>query len=264
MAKTYRLILFDCVNTLYLPDASCRPLLVIDGVPSPSTAPLLLERLAERLPGLDALTVHRAQRRSWRWAEEQRGAAHREIAADARFRYALAALGLPADDAALVAELMAVHYRAVVGTFALPREHVRLLDELGRHYRLALFSNFDHAPPLRERLERDGLLERLHPVVISAEIGWRKPGRAAFDRALELAGAAPEEILFVGDSYGDDVAGARAAGIDCAWLNPAADPLPEGPPPAFELRALTDLRRVLGRAHLAADLPADGAERTIP
>jgi FMN phosphatase YigB (HAD superfamily) len=260
MAKTYRLILFDCVNTLYLPDASCRPVMDIDGVSSPSTAPLLLERLAGRIPDLDALTVHRAQRHSWRWAEAQRGEAHREIPADLRFRHALEALGLPVDDEALVAELMEVHYRAVMGAFVLPPEHVSLLAELGRHHRLALFSNFDHAPPLWERLSRDGLLERLDPVVISADIGWRKPGREAFERALALAGEAPREILFVGDSYGDDVAGAQAAGIDCAWVNPTEETVPEGAPPTYMLRALTDLRRVLGRAAAPPGVP----ERTTP
>ena len=175
MALPYRLILFDCVNTLYLPDASRRPVLEIDGVAQTSTAPLVAERLAARLPGLDAVALHKVQRASWRWAESQRGGEHREIPAAARFRRVLEELGLPPEEP-LVEELMRVHYDAVVGTFDLPEAHVRLLDELRGRFRLALFSNFDHAPPIAERLERDGLAAWLDPILISADLGWRKPG----------------------------------------------------------------------------------------
>jgi putative hydrolase of the HAD superfamily len=244
MAPPYRLILFDCVNTLYLPDASRRPTLEIDGVAQASTAPLLAERLAQRLPGLDAVELHKAQRAAWRWAESQRGGGHREIPAAARFGRMLAQLGLPPEPE-LVAGLMRVHYDAVVGTFDLPGSHVRLLDELRGRFRLALFSNFDHAPPLAGRLARDGLAERLDPILISADLGWRKPGAEAFRIALERVGEAPGRILFVGDTYGDDVVGARAAGIDCAWINLHGETPPEGPAPAFTLGSLLDLRAVL-------------------
>lgn len=245
MAPPYRLILFDCVNTLYLPDASRRPVLNIDGVAHTSTAPLVLERLAARVPKLDAVALHQVQRESWRWAETQRGAAHREIPAALRFRHMLEQLGLPPGDDALVDALMRVHYDAVVGTFVLPLAHVRLLDALRSRFRLGLFSNFDHAPPLTERLQRDGLAEWLDPILISADLGWRKPGAAAFRIALERAGEAPERILFVGDTFCDDVVGARGAGLDCAWINPQGEPVPEGPAPTYVMRALTDLRGIL-------------------
>ena len=244
MAPPYRLILFDCVNTLYLPDASRRPLLEIDGVAQQSTAALVAERLAARLPALDAVALHRLQRASWRWAESQRGEAHREIPAAARFRRMLEQLGLPPEEA-LVEELMRVHYDAVVGTFALPEAHVRLLDELRGRFRLALFSNFDHAPPIAERLERDGLAGWLDPILISADLGWRKPGAEAFRIALQRIAEAPERILFVGDTFGDDVVGAHGAGMDCAWINLHGEPVPDGPAPTFTLRSLPDLRAVL-------------------
>jgi FMN phosphatase YigB (HAD superfamily) len=258
MALPYRLILFDCVNTLYLPDASRRPMLEIDGVAQTSTAGLLTERLAARLPGLAAEALHRVQRASWRWAESQRGGEHREIPAAARFRHVLEQLGL-APEPALVDELMRVHYDAVIGTFDLPGSHVRLLDELRGRFRLAMFSNFDHAPPLAERIGRDGLADWLDPILISADLGWRKPGSEAFRIALERVGEAPGSILFVGDTYGDDVVGASAAGMDCAWINLHGEAPPEGPAPTFTLRSLLDLRAVLlpGAAQPGRRSPAE-------
>lgn len=40
-----------------------------------------------------------------------------------------------------------------------------------------------------------------------------KPARSLFERALEVSGCRPEEVLHVGDSYDSDVTGARSAGI---------------------------------------------------
>jgi len=77
--------------------------------------------------------------------------------------------------------------------------------------RLAVVSNWDGR--LRRILEEHGLRPYFDAVVISAEVGWRKPHPEIFRRALAEAGAAPGEALHVGDSVGDDVDGARAAGI---------------------------------------------------
>lgn len=50
--------------------------------------------------------------------------------------------------------------------------------------------------------------------VVSADtVRSYKPHREIFDEALRLSGCAPEEVVHVGDSYGTDVTGARAAGI---------------------------------------------------
>jgi putative hydrolase of the HAD superfamily len=77
-------------------------------------------------------------------------------------------------------------------------------------------SNWDSALP--QVLERCGLRERLDGVVASATAGARKPDPAIFAAALELAGCAPADAMHVGDTAEEDVAGARAAGIDALLL----------------------------------------------
>jgi putative hydrolase of the HAD superfamily len=88
---------------------------------------------------------------------------------------------------------------------ALPR-----LRDAGR--RLVVVSNWDVS--LHEVLERVGLAGLLDGIVTSAEVGLRKPAPGIFERALEVAGVAATEAVHVGDTLGEDVSGARAAGIE--------------------------------------------------
>ena len=62
-------------------------------------------------------------------------------------------------------------------------------------------------------LERCGLAPLLDGAISSAEAGSRKPDPGIFESALELAGCRREEVLHVGDTAEEDVAGAEAAGI---------------------------------------------------
>jgi putative hydrolase of the HAD superfamily len=72
-------------------------------------------------------------------------------------------------------------------------------------------------------------------------VGVAKPGRAIFERALELAGADPGEAVHVGDSLENDVVGARAAGIRPVLV--ARDgSLPAG---VETIRSLTELPSLL-------------------
>jgi putative hydrolase of the HAD superfamily len=81
----------------------------------------------------------------------------------------------------------------------------------GRGLRLVCVSNWDYE--LGAVLERIGLAAALDGVVTSAGVGARKPDPAIFAAALAAAGCTAGEALHVGDSD-EDVAGARAAGID--------------------------------------------------
>jgi 2-haloacid dehalogenase len=245
MVERYRLILFDCLNTLYLPDPSRMPRVELDGQLVPSTAGLLLERLRPLVPALQAAAVHAAARAAWHWAEAQRGAELREVPAPRRFRRLLEELGLEAANDGLARELLELHMRAVTGSFVFPPEHRAVLSALRERYRLALLSNFDHGPALRRLLGETGIADWFDPLLISDGLGWRKPGRAAYAAALERLGLPPAAILFVGDSLEDDVLGGHRAGLDVAWFNPKGAPCPPDCRPAYELRSLTELPELL-------------------
>jgi putative hydrolase of the HAD superfamily len=83
--------------------------------------------------------------------------------------------------------------------------------------RTVVVSNWDVS--LVEVLERVGLAPLLDGVVTSAGAGARKPDPAIFAPALALAGVPAGACLHVGDSEAEDVAGARAAGIEPVLLD---------------------------------------------
>lgn len=91
---------------------------------------------------------------------------------------------------------------------------LRELRALG--LRTVCVSNWDCSLP--RVLDGAGLGALLDGVVTSAAAGAPKPDAAIFRRALEVAGCGPGEALHVGDTPGEDVAGARAAGIRALLL----------------------------------------------
>jgi putative hydrolase of the HAD superfamily len=104
--------------------------------------------------------------------------------------------------------------------------------------RLAVVSNWDVS--LHDVLERTGLRPLVDAVVISAELGVAKPDPAIFRAALDRLGAGPDGALHVGDSLEDDVAGARAAGLEAVLVARNGAPAPEG------VRAVRSLAELVG------------------
>ncbi len=108
-----------------------------------------------------------------------------------------------------------------------------------------------------EQIEKLAHLDMTHLVdalVISEEAGVRKPDPAIFRLALARCGASANEAVMLGDSWGSDVLGARAAGIRAVWLNRASLPCP-GPKLCSEIRSLLPTQSVLellfGAGHTA-------------
>lgn len=87
-----------------------------------------------------------------------------------------------------------------------------VLPTLHRSKKLALVSNFDHPSHVHSVLSTLGLTPYFDSVVISAEVGIKKPDPRIFDRALEQTAVKPEEVIYVGDTD-DDTEAARAAGM---------------------------------------------------
>ncbi len=83
---------------------------------------------------------------------------------------------------------------------------------------LGVCSNFDWR--LRGLLSTLPELSGLSRVVISSEVGWKKPAAGFFAEVARSAELAPEQILIVGDDEENDYAGARAAGFPALLLDP--------------------------------------------
>jgi FMN phosphatase YigB (HAD superfamily) len=245
MPKPYEFLLFDFVNTLFMPDTAAVPTIEVDGKRVVSTAALLREQLPERFGHLDVRTIHQAHRDAWNWVEAQRGEDHREIEAPVRFRHFLALLGLPDAGDELVETAVGLHMGIVTGAFRLPPEHRDLLDRLRRRYRMGILSNFDFSPPLRALLATHGIAGWFETVVISADIGCRKPSPRAFSAALDAGKVAPPGVLHVGDTWVADVEGARGASIDVAWINLNGAALPQDGRATYVIERLTQLEPLL-------------------
>jgi HAD superfamily hydrolase (TIGR01509 family) len=121
------------------------------------------------------------------------------------------------------------------------------VDALGRlraaGTRVVVLSNWDIS--LHDVLAWAGLSGLVDGVVCSAEQGVAKPAPEIFAAALALAGVPADRAVHVGDSYHEDVLGARAAGIEPILLvRPAGDAGLLGggePSPAAGVRRISSL-----------------------
>jgi len=87
-----------------------------------------------------------------------------------------------------------------------------LVPQLKGRYRLILGSNTTELHSRRFRREFAETLNHFDALVLSHEIGVRKPKAGFFQHCQKLAAAAPEECLFI-DDLESNVAGARS----CGW-----------------------------------------------
>jgi len=114
---------------------------------------------------------------------------------------------------------------------------IHMLNMLKGRYRLGLLSNFTHAPAGRGLIRKLGLAPFFDVLLISGEIGYRKPHVIVFQRLVEEFGVGSSQLLYVGDNIEADINGARRAGIRPVWFTWAMDhkvPMLPGMPPDDE------------------------------
>lgn len=87
------------------------------------------------------------------------------------------------------------------------------LQSLRGGFRTGIVTNFTDPAFIYKSLKDLNLLGLSDRVVVSAEVGWRKPNPVIFNTFLRLIEAGADEALFVGDDANDDVAGAKAVGM---------------------------------------------------
>ena len=88
-----------------------------------------------------------------------------------------------------------------------------MLAALKPRYRLGLLSNLTHGPAARQILNHVNLSAYFEVLLVSGDLGYRKPHPQAFQTLIEALDAPPASIAFVGDDPRTDVQGAFLAGM---------------------------------------------------
>lgn len=108
-----------------------------------------------------------------------------------------------------------------------------------RGLRTAIASNAPFPPEMmRRQMRRLGFLDAVDAVVLSAEVGRRKPAPELYRAGLQAVGVGPDEALYVGDRLSEDYDGPRRVGMRALLLS-------SSPPPGVE--AISRLAELLER-----------------
>jgi putative hydrolase of the HAD superfamily len=133
-----------------------------------------------------------------------------------------ALLGRSVTDPA-VAEFERVYLSEWAAGVAYPDGLETLLGDLRTRHRLAVVSNTHSPVMVPALLARAGLTAMFDAVVLSVDVGRRKPHPAVYAAALDALGVPASEAIFVGDTYDADYAGPIAAGLRAYLIDPDAD-----------------------------------------
>ncbi|MBL8068160.1 MAG: HAD family hydrolase [Armatimonadetes bacterium] len=132
-------------------------------------------------------------------------------------------------------------------------EALEVLQALKQDYPLGIITN-GPADIQRLELEKLQITSFFDHIFIEGEHRIGKPDERIFRMAEESVGLPPEQLLFVGNSYGHDIKPAQAFGWKTAWIRRPSDVPPSsasGRPDALPESAvppdltITDLRELL-------------------
>jgi HAD superfamily hydrolase (TIGR01509 family) len=132
------------------------------------------------------------------------------------------------------------------GTVRLADDAISTLDELARrNLRTAICSNAPFPPEMMHRqLQRVGVADHVDAIVLSSEVGRRKPAPEIYRAALGRLQVEPGQALFVGDQLVEDYQAPRRVGMDAVLCTALARRPP--PPGVPVIGSLANLLQCLG------------------
>ena len=118
-----------------------------------------------------------------------------------------------------------------------------MLINLGGKYKLAIISNIT-SNISRLVLKKYDIRQYFEYVVLSRDLGIRKPDPEIFNFTLQNIGVKNYETIHIGDSLEQDIQGAKNVGIKTAWIK--GDDGFQNIQPDFLISKVTELPSLLG------------------
>jgi HAD superfamily hydrolase (TIGR01549 family) len=221
---------------------------MVNGQPVRSTSGLIHNILKDFYPHITFDEFYSVLSETTHQLHTERDRELKEVTSEQRFQKILERLRLDSGTGTkqLLDRMVSTHTDQIVKMMEFPEDHRQVLVKYYGRLPLGLISNFDHAPTVYRVLEREKVRGLFQEILISAEVGWRKPRHEIFQLALDRMHLKPAETLFIGDSLLFDVSGAKQIGMDTVWLNQENQPAhPDLPIPDHVVTRLTDLAGIL-------------------
>ena len=167
---------------------------------------------------------------------KDRGLTHEAIRVEA-FKRTLQFIRNPDDD--LAAHLNTLYLKHRFEDIQFFDDVLPALNALRGDYTMGLLSNGNTYP------ERCGLEGYFQFVIFAQDYGIQKPDPRLFEIAIEHAGCTKHQLLHVGDSFRNDIVGAKQAGVKSIWLNRQGENKETGKQHDFEISSLRELTGLL-------------------
>jgi putative hydrolase of the HAD superfamily len=105
------------------------------------------------------------------------------------------------------------------GAWRCVRQAAQVLEALAQQSMIVgVASNYDGR--LRQVVAGLSALRLVEHLVISSEVGWRKPAPEFFGALVRTLGVPADQIMYVGDDLVNDYEGARSAGLQTILFDP--------------------------------------------
>jgi HAD superfamily hydrolase (TIGR01509 family) len=232
MYKNLKAVIFDIDGTLYDRNKAQKEL--VKG---------FVTELKEIFIGLDDNEIEKAFLESDDYAISmfEAGGSVKEVRGE-RSRRILDSLGLDRKYQNKLTEI----YLSLYPDISTPTDSAAdVVEKLHGKFRLGVISN-GFMDMQYSKLSAIKLKHYFQIIILSENFGIRKPDSRIFHEASSQLDCQPRECLYIGDSFLNDIIGARNAGMYACWYNPGSLAIPESDIiPDIEIKSLDEIIAIL-------------------
>ena len=127
-----------------------------------------------------------------------------------------------------------------VECFFVDSETHAFLEKIADNTKTAIITN-GRTQMQKAKIQKTGLDKIFDVIIISDEVGIKKPAPQIFNLALQRLDVRPQESIYVGDSLKNDVGGCQSVGMKGVWFNPKKHKNDTGIEPFMEIYSFMEL-----------------------
>jgi putative hydrolase of the HAD superfamily len=128
--------------------------------------------------------------------------------------------------------------------FSIPKTTLEIISKIKSLFKIGIITN-GLTMVQKSKICQTQLDKFFDIVIISDEVGVKKPDKRIFDIALQRLNVTPEKALYVGDNIVNDIMGCQNASIRGIWFNPKRSKNCTDVSPMFEIADLAELLRFI-------------------